>query len=133
MINSTCVKNYIKFCAVQKNFEECLLCENGLIKDGDCVNSDTCQNVDPKCRACYYEEIQTNSEINSQTGIESQNVTTSNGIIYLLNLILINNNITNCFYIFFIKINFKLNAELVLLDIFLILFLKQTLKLVLRL
>ena len=83
VINNTCVKNYIKFCSVQKNFEECLLCENGLIKNGDCINADTCSNVDPKCLACYYDEIQNSTEVNSQTGIESQNVSTSNGWFFI--------------------------------------------------
>jgi hypothetical protein len=87
VINDTCVKNYIKFCSVQKNFEECLLCENGLIKNGDCVNSDTCQNIDLKCKACYYEEITSDQSVISQTGIETQAVPTSKGNVMVLFLV----------------------------------------------
>ena len=79
LIEGTCVKNYIKFCLVQKNFEECLLCENGLIKNGDCLQTDTCEEIDPNCIACYYQSDILNNSVNSQTGVTQDSVLKTTG------------------------------------------------------
>ena len=67
VVDGICVKNYIKFCLVQKNYQECSLCESGL-SNSNCVSTSPCK-ID-NCLSCYRRETNINT-INSQTGIHN--------------------------------------------------------------